>query len=153
MPSKAKITPEDLEKITTWLLEGLSLRQIAKRLGVSHQAVKKRIERQVLPALAALRPYAQGHYLALLRHVYRLAMRQYLDTGDARHLKGVTWALERELELADAIAAQEDPLRVAGKTPEELRQEVLEELAQWAREDRQAREMIQRVLFQGGSRN
>ncbi len=153
MAGKPRIGKEQLEQIACWVLEGVSQREIARRLGVSLSAVQKRIRRDVLPLLASARPYAQGHYLSLLRHVYRLAMEQYRETGDARHLKGVTWALERELELADAIAAQEDPLRVAGQSPEEIRRQVVEEVAQLARQDAQARKLLQQMLFGGGTRN
>jgi len=132
---ESPITPEVLQEIGGWHLEGQTEREIAAKLGVDHKTVHKQIREILQPIWEAKIAATVGEHLAGVRHLKREAFRNYRTPGgdDSKRdwLEFIRKLLDDFAKITGLYAAAKLDLggstefRVAGKTPEQVDLEMM----------------------------
>lgn len=126
-------------------LEGLSVREIAKRVGLSHGTVQNRISAHASSIVQPLAEQVRERHLEQIREwLAKLNEQIKRDYAVARNVEVGTRLLEREAKLLGIDAPEKVDATITTVSPEdiELRELIAEAQAKAALEEQQLREGV-----------
>lgn len=128
---KSKVTPAVFEKIYDYHLLAMTVREIAKELGLGKSTVADTIKKRVGPVIKERLKETLEDDLAKTQSIERAGRKRYAETGDPDDLAMAKWAIEHRAKVAGHYSAPGasgvgvSDFRVAGKTAAEFDEETV----------------------------